>query len=106
LRISSELSQFYRPEEFYRFVSSPTALTKPMLNATKLVGQIFEFAAYKVGISDGEDVFYKRTSGEFRKGDLKLVKTFNDLAPIIRGIEKTKNPEDALKFFIAPPGVN
>lgn len=104
-RISSELAQFYNPSEFYRFASSPTALSRPILNSIKLIGQIFDYGLYTIGVSDGEDIFYKRKSGDYEKGDLKLVKTFNDLAPIIRGIEKTTNPEEPLKFFIAPPGV-
>lgn len=105
MRISSELSQFYNPMEFYRFASSPTALSKPFINSMKLVDHLmFKEIPYRTGLRDEDGIYYERKSGKYEKGDLKLTKMLEDLAPIFRGIDKSSNPEEALKFFIAPPG--
>jgi hypothetical protein len=105
LRIKSELSQFYNPMEFYRFAASPTALSKPVINSLELVNHLFtKELPYRIGFRDEDGIYYERKTGAYEKGDLKLTKLVRDIAPILRGIDKTTNPEDALKFFIAPPG--
>jgi hypothetical protein len=105
MRISSELSQFYNLKEFYRFASSPTALDKPFINSIELIWHLgTKELPYRLGLRDEDGIYYERKTGAYDKGDLKLTKLFRDVAPILRGIDKTTNPEDALKFFIAPPG--
>lgn len=105
LRIKSELSQFYNPMEFYRFAASPTALSKPVINSLELVNHLFtKELPYRIGFRDEDGIYYERKTGAYEKGDLKLTKLVRDIAPILRGIDKTTNPQDALKFFIAPPG--
>jgi hypothetical protein len=105
LRIEAELRQFWNPMEFYRFAASPTALTKPLINGIELIDHLlFKEMPYRIGLRDDEGIYYERKSGAYEKGDLKLTKLFRDIAPILRGIDKTTNPQDALKFFIAPPG--
>ena len=107
LRISSELSQFYNPMEFYRFASSPTALSKPFINSMKLVDHLlFKEIPYRTGLRDEDGIYYERKSGKYEKGDLKLTKMLEDLAPIFRGLDKSSNPQESLKFFIAPPGIS
>jgi hypothetical protein len=105
LRIEAELRQFWNPMEFYRFAASPTALTKPLFNGLELMDHLlFKELPYRIGMKDADGIYYERKTGAYEKGDLKLIKLFRDVAPILRGIDKTTNPQDALKFFIAPPG--
>lgn len=105
LRIQSELTQFYNPMEFYRFAASPTALSKPFINGLELMWHLgTKELPYRIGLRDEDGIYYERKSGKYEKGDLKVTKMLEDLLPILRGIDKTTNPQDALKFFIAPPG--
>ena len=51
------------------------------------------------GFGDEKDIFYQRRTGRYDKGDRKIRKQIEDLIPVIRGLEKSKTPEEATKWF-------
>ena len=86
-------------KEAFRILQSPTATARPILKGGELLGQILSEGAYAIGLGDQKDVFYQRKTGRFKKGDRKIKKDFEDLLPIFRGINKSKTPQDAYKWF-------
>ena len=103
IRVSKELTQFANPVEFARFALSPSALTRSVFVGIELIGRSLEYGAYSAGIIEGEDVLYKQDTNMFEKGDPKILKTFFDFSPILRGIYKSTTPEEGVKFFQSPP---
>jgi len=86
--------------EFLRLLESPTATYSSL---DKFDGLLKELLTLGGDMLDGEleeGRRYKRKTSGYEKGTLKLKKKFWDVVPIIRGLEKTKTPEDALKWFL------
>lgn len=98
-RIQSELTQFINPLDFYRFVSSPTAATNPMVNAAKLIGHLFTQELPYLIFGDEEGIRYERNGPGYEKGDRKTVQKFEKLIPVLSGLEKSRTPEQAIKWF-------
>jgi len=86
-------------KEAFRILQSPTATARPILKGGELLGQLLSEAAYSIGLGDEKEVFYQRKSGKYQKGDRKIRKDFEDLFPIFRGLQKSRNPQDAYKWF-------
>ena len=86
-------------KEAFRILQSPTATARPILKGGELLGQLFSEGAYAIGLGDKKEVFYQRKSGKYQKGDRKIRKDFEDLFPIFRGLQKSRNPQDAYKWF-------
>lgn len=86
-------------KEAFRILQSPTATARPILKGGELLGQLLSEGAYAIGLGDQKEVFYQRKSGKYQKGDRKIRKDFEDLFPIFRGLQKSRNPQDAYKWF-------
>lgn len=100
LRLRSELVAFRNPEEFIRIVESPTATIRPVKNAWEAAGAIGNLGLYQLGWDvDEKDIFYQRKSGQYDKGDYKVVKEITDILPVFSGLSKTSNPENLAKFY-------
>ena len=57
---------------------------------------------YNVGFPvDEKEIFYQRDTGRYNKGDRKIKKNFEDLMPLLRGLNKSGSPEDAAKYFLS-----
>ena len=101
-RLQAELGQFWNPMEFLKYVSSPTAVTSPIINSVALfIHLIGEEVPYLVW-GDEEGMFYEKSGPGYEKGERKSIRKFEKLFPIINGIEKSKTPEQAIKWFDLP----
>ncbi len=87
--------------EAFRILQSPTATARPILKGGDLLGQMLRETRYILGdpFIDDSAIFYQRKTGRFQKGDRKIRKDFEDLLPIFRGLQKSKTPEEAYKWF-------
>jgi hypothetical protein len=100
LRMHAELGQFYNPVDFYRFFSSPTAVSSTVINFGALMSQLLgEDIPYQLGLADIDGVNYEQSGPGYEKGDSKAVKKAKKLFPIMHGINTTLNPEQAVKFL-------
>ena len=88
-------------KEAFRILQSPTATARPILKGGELLGQMLNEVRYILGdpFIDDSAIFYQRKSGKYQKGDRKIRKDFEDLLPIFRGLQKSKSPQDAYKWF-------
>ena len=87
--------------EAIRILKSPTATARQVEQTIKLISQIKNEGLYNLGFPvDEKDIFYQRDSGRYQKGDRKIRKSLEDLLPILRGLNKTKTPEEAAKYFL------
>ena len=88
-------------KDIKRMATSPAATIRPLENGVNLLQQIvFYELPYIAGIPvDDKRIHYQRRTGRFEKGDRKIRKQVEDLLPIVRGIEKSKTPEEAFKWF-------
>ena len=102
-RYQTEMLQWvpgFGVKDILRMAESPTATARPISQGFKLLSQVLKEAGHLVGLPVEEnDIFYERATARFEKGDRKINKYLQDLFPVIRGIEKSKNPADALKWF-------
>jgi hypothetical protein len=103
-RYQTEMMQWnpvFGYKDIVRMAKSPAATIRPLENGLGLVEQIaFYELPYAVGIPiDPKHIYYQRRTGRFNKGDRKIRKSIEDMLPIIRGIQKSKTPEDAIKWF-------
>lgn len=114
LRMNAELGQFIPVigiPDMYRFIMSPSATLRPIVDAAKLLKQlVVRELPYRAGELFGyeldgieKDIYYQRKSGVHLKGDSKTAAMTEKLIPILRGIEQSKTPEEALKFFTGAP---
>jgi hypothetical protein len=108
LRMQAELAQFWNPAEFYRFIASPTALSRPIVDAALLIDQLLtEELPYRIKLAldvemDEEDtktIYYQKNSNGHLQGDSKTAAMGNKILPISNGLSKSFSPEEALKFF-------
>ena len=101
-RLQTELKAFRNVNEFGRIIESPTAAANLVKDVSQLAGAFNNLAGYYMGwpTIEEKDVFYQRRAGKYEKGDLKLAKELEDVIPIISGIVKTGDPEEANKYFI------
>jgi len=88
-------------KEAFRILQSPTATARPILKGGELLGQMISEVRYVLGdpFIDDSAIFYQRRTGRFQKGDRKIRKDFEDLLPIFRGLQKSRTPEEAYKWF-------
>jgi hypothetical protein len=101
-RLQTELKAFRSVNEFGRIVESPTAAANLVKDASQFITATNNLAGYYMGwpTIEEKDVFYQRRAGKYEKGDLKWAKELEDIIPIISGIVKTGDPEEANKYFI------
>jgi len=101
-RLQTELKAFRSVNEFGRIIESPTAAANLVKDASQLITATNNLAGYYMGwpTIEEKDVFYQRRSGKYERGDLKWVKELEDILPVISGIVKTGDPEEANKYFI------
>lgn len=87
-------------KEAFRIMRSPTATARPIEDGIEIFEQIlFQELPYLFGIGDEKDIFYQRRTGRYEKGDRKIKKKIYDLIPVLRGLERSKTPEEAQKWF-------
>ena len=103
-RYQTEMMQWnplFGYKDVIRMAKSPAATVRPLENGLNLAQQIFFYELpYIAGIPvDDKRIHYQRRTGRFEKGDRKIRKQVEDLLPIVRGIEKSKTPEEAFKWF-------
>ena len=71
-RMQSELEQYWNPIELYRFILSPSATLRPIVDAADLMQHLmFQELPYRTGLSDSEGVYYENSTTVNKKGDLK-----------------------------------
>ena len=104
LRYQAEMQQWiplYGYKEAFRIAKSPTATARQVEQTFKLFDQIKNEGLYNLGFPiEEKDIFYQRNTGRYQKGDRKIQKNVEDLMPILRGLNKSKSPEDAAKYFL------
>ena len=104
LRYQAEMQQWipiYGYKEAFRIAKSPTATARQIEQTFKLFDQIKKEGLYNLGFPvDEKDIFYQRNTGRYQKGDRKIQKNFEDLMPILRGLNKSKTPEEAAQYFL------
>lgn len=103
-RYQTEMMQWnpvFGYKDIFRIAKSPAATVRPLENGLGLIEQIaFYELPHAVGMPiDPKHIYYQRRTGRFNKGDRKIRKDIEDMLPIIRGIQKSKTPEDAIKWF-------
>jgi hypothetical protein len=98
LRVQSELTQFIKINEFIKLAQSPTAAVRPLENISKLLSQIPDELNY-IFRGDREGVFYENRTGIHQKGDRKFLAYLERMFPILQGIQKSRTPEEASKWF-------
>ena len=87
-------------KEALRILKSPTATARPIEDGIEILDQIlFQEFPYLFGIGDEKDIFYQRRTGRYDAGDRKIGKQFYDMIPILRGLNRSKTPEEAQKWF-------
>tara|TARA_R100000734_G_C3311300_1_gene102134 strand:- start:290 stop:1765 length:1476 start_codon:yes stop_codon:yes gene_type:complete len=105
LRYRAEVQQWlpiYGTAEAIRILKSPTATARQIEKVQGLIDQVSLEFMYNVGIPINEkEIFYQRKTGRYNKGDRKIKKNFEDLIPLLRGLNKSASPEDAAKYFIS-----
>ena len=98
LRVQSELTQFIKINEFIKLAQSPTAAVRPLENISKLLSQIPDELNY-IFRGDREGVFYENRTGIHQKGDRKFLAYLERMSPILQGVEKSRTPDEASKWF-------
>jgi len=105
LRYRAEVQQwlpFYGTAEALRILKSPTATARQIEKIQGIIEQISLEGMYNVGFPvDEKEIFYQRDTGRYNKGDRKIKKNFEDLMPLLRGLNKSGSPEDAAKYFLS-----
>ena len=104
LRYQAEMQQWiplYGYKEAFRIAKSPTATARQIEQTFKLFDQIKNEGLYNLGFPvEEKDIFYQRNTGRYQKGDRKIQKSVEDLMPILRGLNKSKTPEEAAQYFL------
>lgn len=91
-RLQTELGFYFNPAEALKIIKSPAATTTTIQRIIKLTDQL-------VHVYDPEYTHYKSSGHGHEKGDSKLWDATKDLIPAIQGIERSKHPEEAIKYF-------
>lgn len=105
-RVQSELTQFVSIKDFIKLASSPTAAVRPFQKGLDLIDHIlYEEIPYFI-TGDTEGLSYERKSGIHQKGDSKFLAKLEAMLPILNGLNKSRTPEEAVKWFDLPLGSN
>jgi hypothetical protein len=104
-RYETEIKQWtpiWGTKEAFRMLKSPTATQRPVEQTLDLLDQLFmKEIPYILGMNiDEKSVKYQRKVGKYNKGDRKIRKHFENLVPVLRGMNKTRNPEESYKWFV------
>jgi hypothetical protein len=98
-RLVTELTQFINPVEFAKTVFSPAAAVRPVQGLLDLLDHIVTEEIPYMVTGDTDGLYYKRASGSHKKGDSKFIAKLGEITPTVSGIEKSRNPEEAAKWF-------
>ena len=103
-RYQTEMLQWnpvFGAKDILRMIESPAATVRPIEQGMELFNQLRLELFHLVGMPfvEEKDIFYQRGTGRFEKGDRKIRKYFEDMFPVVRGIQKSANADDALKWF-------
>jgi hypothetical protein len=103
-RYQTEMMQWnplFGYEDIIRMAKSPAATIRPLEGGLGILNQVLRYEIpHAVGFPiEDKRIHYQRKTGRFEKGDRKIKKQFQDLVPVLRGLEKSKAPEEATKWF-------
>ena len=104
-RLQTELGAFtpvLGTREALTLLESPTAGLRPIQGVIRLLDSTWKNGVYfgsGGNIIDQKQIYFQRRSGRFEKGDLKISKDFQKLVPALNGVEKSRKPEELLKWF-------
>jgi hypothetical protein len=103
-RLRSELMFYINPWETWRLIKSPTATVRPLENiGTFLLSTLENIYYFGTGNLGGlvpeKHIYYQRKSGANEKGELKWDNKLYKAVPILKGIQNSKTPEEAIKWF-------
>lgn len=104
-RLQTELGAFtplFGTREAVRLLESPTAGLRPIQGIIKLLDSTWKNGLYFASggnIIDEKEIYFQRRSGRFEKGDAKIWKDLSKMIPALNGTEKSKRPEELLKWF-------
>lgn len=105
-RVQSELTQFVNPVEFLKLASSPSAAIRPFQKGMDLIWFTLTEELPYIAWGDTDGIYYERKSGIHQKGDSKFTAKLEAMFPILNGIQKSRTPEEAVKWFDLPMGGN
>jgi len=91
-RLQTELGFYFNPAETLKIIKSPAATTTTIERIITLGDQMLHAGNY-------EYTHYKTSGRGYEKGDSKVWRATKRLIPAIQGIERSKHPEEAIKYF-------
>lgn len=89
-RLQSELNFYSNPLEAFRVIKSPTVAMGTVESAVKFGQGLFKF---------GEDEYYSRDTGFWKKGDSKDLARLTKLIPFLKSMIALATPEEQIKIF-------
>jgi len=92
-RLQTELGFYFNPAETLKIIKSPAATTTTIQRIIRLTDQLVH------SVYDQEYTHYQTSGHGHKKGDSKVWDAVKDLVPAVQGIERSKHPEEAIKYF-------
>lgn len=90
-RTRADLSFYINPLDLINILKNPTVASNFTVDFVKFVlGILFVW---------GEDEYYDRNVGAFKKGDSKDMARFMKIVPLLRQFKNIQEPEQQIKFF-------
>jgi hypothetical protein len=90
-RVRADLSFYINPLDFFNILKNPTVASNFSIDIIKFIlGLLFVW---------GEDEYYDRNIGAFKKGDSKDMARFMKILPLLRQIKNIQEPDQQIKFF-------
>ena len=90
-RVRGDLMFYINPLDFINILKNPTVASNFTVDFIKFVlGVVFLW---------GEDEYYDRNVGSFKKGDSKDWARFMKIVPLLRQVKNIQEPEQQMKFF-------
>ena len=97
-RLKGELTMYLNPNEARKILQSPAASISTLEAVIKLTTDTFELGGSL--LLYGEAPRYERDSGLYKEGDLKILKSMEQLIPYLKEIRAITVPGDRLKMFL------
>ena len=97
-RLYGEMTMYANPIEGLKILKSPSASMSTVEGIIRLFGSTFEVIG-GTAFGDGAPR-YKRDTGLYNKGDLKILKDLEAMIPILKEGRAMTAPEDRLKYML------
>ena len=88
--------------EIFRLLEAPTATLRPIDRTFDFVNSTFKNILYfgtGGNLVDEKHIYYQRNSGPNKRGEFKWDNKLRRLVPGLNGLEKSKTPEEMVKWF-------